>query len=153
MIMIKKYMNSAAGEPPKLISTMSLPELIEQVGQEIQTYKSRLPKQKTKTWQKIQGKISLAEAYKVNLENVNTIEDLSHVMSTSVRGRYRIEDPNGNILKIVYEADGVIFWDFEDTEVKNERADKSIKSEEQSAWDRLKAQLDEIQMDQGFDDL
>lgn len=146
-------MNSQKGEAPKLIETFSLADLIERVDGEVQLYKSRLPPKKTKTWQKIQAKINLALAYKVNLENVKTIEELSNVMATSALGRYRLEDPNGNILKIVYEGDGIIFWDFEDTGATNKQENRSIKAEEMSAWDRLKAQLDEIEMDQGFEDL
>lgn len=148
MIVIKKYSRLDEG-PPKILRTFTIEQLAERVQKDINVYKSRLPPRKNKTYKKLMSKIMLLEAYKVNIENSKTIEQLSYAMSTSVRGRYRIEDPNGNVLKIVYENDGTIFWDFEDTE-ESEAPDKKI-APEQSAWDRLKARLDDMGMDEGFE--
>lgn len=151
MIVIKKYSRLEEG-PPKLLKTFSIKELAESVGKEIKIYESRLPKRKNKTYKKLQSKMMLLQAYKHNLEQSKTIEELSYAMSTSVRGRYRIEDPNGNVLKIVYENDGTIFWDFEDTSegFPDEDINKKI-SPEQSAWERLKARLDDMGDNESFE--
>lgn len=148
MIVIKKYARLDDG-PPKVLNTFTLEELAEHVQNDISVYESRLPAKKNKTYKKLMGKIMLLQAYKHNIQNSKSIDQLSYAMSTSVKGRYRVEDPNGNVLKIVYENDGVIFWDFEDAEASGVSEEKI--APEQSAWDRLKARLDDMDMGEGFE--
>ncbi len=150
MIMIKKYSRLEEG-PPKVVKTMTKEELVETIDRDIRTYKSRLPKRKNSTYRKVNMKIMFLEAYKQNLQSAHTIEQISHIMATSVRGRYRIEDPNGNVLKIVYEGDGDIFWDFEDSEEGEAKESRAIVPDK-SAWERLKSQLDVMDLeDESFE--
>lgn len=146
MIMIKKYSRLEEG-PPKIVKTMTRDQLVESIDKDIRTYKSRMPKRKNGTYRKLNMKIMFLEAYKQNLQSADTIEKLSHIMATSVRGRYRIEDPNGNILRIVYEGEGDIFWDFEDTEEGEDGKNSGTIVPELSAWERLKTQLDGMNLD------
>lgn len=150
MIIIKKYSRIEEGTP-RVIGRFTLEELMKSVQADIDLYKSRLPERKnSKTYKKISSKIMLLEAYKNNINSCKSISDISYVMSTSVHGRYRMEDPNGNLLKIVYENDGRIFWDFENSEISADISEKIVP--EQSAWERLKARLDEMNIDEeGFD--
>ena len=117
MIYIKKYTIDTEGNIPKLLETFTVNQYAESITSEIDAYRSRLGEHKgRKTFAKIESKMMNLVAYRDNILNSSkSIEDLSYIMSTSFSDRYRTQGEDGSLSMCVYESDGIVFWDFEET--------------------------------------
>lgn len=146
-IFIKKFYKETEEATPSLLKEYSKEDLLLEIEGEISIYNDQLQefKKRPEMLRKTSGRLALLNAYKNNLINAKTIEEVSYVMSTSVNGRYREEDENENILLTVFESDQRIYWELEE---------KQEMPKQKTAWERLQSKLepnDDGLIDDGFE--